>query len=317
MKKALLIGINYTSVSGNTLHGCINDIVNMSNILVSKFGYDSSNVTMLRDDSTNANMMPTKANMLAQLNAFAVSSSNCSEIWIHYSGHGSQVMDRSHDEASGFDDVIVPVDFKSNGFIIDDDLQTILSNFKCRTFILLDSCYSGTGCDLEWGFEYIGNRFRRTQNNRVSFQNKNVYMYSGCKDTQTSADIYDTTDKQYEGAFTAMFLRALKNNNYNVTLFKLYQDTCTLLAKDRYIQKPILSSSSNNPVYTLTKTVSTPVVRSNTITTPTVAVKSSMKDILLGNIDIEPLQPVKSIIYSYNDIDQIKNNMKNIMLGNL
>ena len=312
MKKALLIGINYYSVPGNTLNGCINDIKNMSTILTSKFGYDASNVTMLRDDATTLSMMPTRANMLAQLNALIAASANYSEIWIHYSGHGSQVIDRNGDEKDGLDEVIVPVDFRKNGYITDDTLRDILSKSKCRTFILLDSCHSGTGCDLEWSFEYTGNGFVRTQNNRATISNTQIFMISGCKDSQTSADIYDTTDKQYEGAFTDMFLKALKQNNYNVSLSKLYKDTWVLLANNRYSQNPILSSTSSNPVYTLI-----PTTTRSDVTTPISTkevVQNNMKDIILGNIiDNQSVPIVKTLIYSQNNTEQIKNNMKNIL----
>ena len=312
MKKALLIGINYYSVPGNTLNGCINDIKNMSTILTSKFGYDASNVTMLRDDATTLSMMPTKANMLAQLNELMAASANYSEIWIHYSGHGSQVIDRNGDEKDGLDEVIVPVDFRKNGYITDDTLRDILSKSKCRTFILLDSCHSGTGCDLEWSFEYTGNGFVRTQNNRATISNTQIFMISGCKDSQTSADIYDTTDKQYEGAFTDMFLKALKQNNYNVSLSKLYKDTWVLLANNRYSQRPIFSSTSSNPVYTII-----PTTTRSDVTTPISTkevVQNNMKDIILGNIiDNQSVPIVKTLIYSQNNTEQIKNNMKNIL----
>lgn len=312
MKKALLIGINYYSVPGNTLNGCINDIKNMSTILTSKFGYDASNVTMLRDDATTLSMMPTRANMLAQLNALIAASANYSEIWIHYSGHGSQVIDRNGDETDGLDEVIVPVDFRKNGFITDDTLRDILSKSRCRTFILLDSCHSGTGCDLEWSFEYTGNGFVRTQNNRTTISNTQIFMISGCKDSQTSADIYDTTDKQYEGAFTDMFLKALKQNNYNVSLSKLYKDAWVLLANNRYSQNPIFSSSSSNPIYTLIPTTTRSDV-TKPISTKEV-VQNNMKDIILGNIiDNQSVPIVKTLIYSQNNTEQIKNNMKNIL----
>lgn len=36
------------------------------------------------------------------------------------SGHGSQVKDRDGDEVDGFDEVILPVDFRKAGIITDD-----------------------------------------------------------------------------------------------------------------------------------------------------------------------------------------------------
>ena len=91
MKCALLVGINYTSVPGVTLSGCIDDVVNMKTAIVSKFGYNPANVVVLRDDvMTDVAHLPTKANILACLRSLISKSNQCTEIWVHYSGHGSQ-----------------------------------------------------------------------------------------------------------------------------------------------------------------------------------------------------------------------------------
>ena len=57
-KRALLVGINYLHSESNRLHGCINDVENMSEFLQSSFGFAASNITVLRDDNPDA--MPTK-----------------------------------------------------------------------------------------------------------------------------------------------------------------------------------------------------------------------------------------------------------------
>jgi len=118
-KKALLVGINYTSIPGITLKGCINDVVNMSHLLVDAFDYESANITVLRDDNNNKSLYPTRNNILNYLNNLVNQSGNLSEIWFHYSGHGSQVRDLNGDEADGLDEIIVPVDYRNNGFITD------------------------------------------------------------------------------------------------------------------------------------------------------------------------------------------------------
>lgn len=41
-------------------------------------------------------------------------------LFFHYSGHGGQSVDQDGDEASGYDDTILPADFKTAGEIIDD-----------------------------------------------------------------------------------------------------------------------------------------------------------------------------------------------------
>jgi len=249
MKLGLLIGINYTSEPEAKLQGCINDIKNMSTILISKYGYDASNITMLRDDDPTK--MPTRSAMLSALNDLVIASQSklCTEVWIHYSGHGSRIKDTNGDESTGLDSIIIPVDYKTAGIILDDLIFQYISQIKCPTMIMMDSCNSGTVCDLEWSFEYLnGTRFRRTRNSSKirMIQNPNIIMLSGSKDTETSADIYDPEDKQYEGAFTDAFLRALKNNQYKGPIWTVYRDTCAGLKKNGYTQKPMFSGTSSN-----------------------------------------------------------------------
>ena len=136
-KKALLIGCNYSTDLNNKLYGCINDVVNMSNTLVDAFDYDLNNITILRDDSKNQSNLPTRSNIMNHLNALANNSGHLSEIWFHYSGHGSQVQDKNNDETDRLDEVIVPTDFKTAGTIADDEIFDILKKIsvKCRVIL--------------------------------------------------------------------------------------------------------------------------------------------------------------------------------------
>jgi len=249
-KYALLIGCNYINVPGCRLYGCINDIENMRDMLVANMSFKPENITMLRDDLTG-DLVPTRSAIIRELMSIVQKSANAAEVWIHYSGHGSQVVDRNRDEISGRDSCIVPVDFFNTGFIIDDEILRIIRGIKCPAVILSDSCYSATVCDLPYSIEYLyGTTFRFSRNNNAAIPNPKIIMMSGCKDTQTSADIYDGEHGEAEGAFTDAFLRALKKNNYRASLAKVYVDTLTWLANNRFSQKPILSSSTAMPSWT-------------------------------------------------------------------
>ena len=247
VKKALCVGINYYKTNYQ-LYGCINDAVNVRNMLIDAYDFNPSDIILLTDDSTNAYTMPTRANILNNLQNLVNNSANCSEIWFHYSGHGSQIVDRSNDEADKRDEVIVPYDFAKKGFIVDDEIFAILRNSKCKTIVLFDSCNSGTVGDLPWNFEYKSpTSFNRTVTNSNKVDNSNIFMLSGCKDSQYSQDFYSTYDKQYQGAFTNAFLNCLRKNKHNVELFALYRDICLYLSQLKMTQLPLLSSSSSTP----------------------------------------------------------------------
>jgi hypothetical protein len=259
MKKALLIGIRYFDISGVTLNGCINDIQNINNMLIDAYDYDSSNIIMLRDDSEEY-MQPTRANILLTLDTIVRQTSNLDEIWIHYSGHGSQIKDNNGDEVDGLDDVLVPVDYQTTGYIADDEILIMIKNIKCKAIIIFDCCHSGTICDLPWSYEFTSSKdesmeYIKSGNNDVVIDNKNIYMISGCKDYQTSADTFDNSSNQFVGALTTSLIDCLRYNKHDVDIMTLYRDVCVYLLTFGYKQIPILSSSSTSPDYSFKKSV--------------------------------------------------------------
>jgi hypothetical protein len=265
MKKALLVGINYINDPQNRLYGCINDIVNTTDVLTKVYGYPQSNIINLRDDSNNAALYPTRENILSNLTRLIAESGTLSEIWFHYSGHGSQVKDTNGDEIDGLDEVLVPIDFRQKGFITDDEIFNIVKNSKCKTMLIFDCCHSGTICDLQWSFEYKNGPFLKTMNTNKILPNKNIVSISGCKDTQTSADAYDTDAKQGIGAFTYSLLHCLRENNYGIDILKLHRAICNYILSCGFTQIPMLSCSSVVPMYKFTKYVSsTTTIKTNT-----------------------------------------------------
>ncbi len=259
IKRAILIGSNYQATPSAKLQGCIHDILNVSYTLVDAYGYKPENITMLRDDVNTA--LPTRANILTTLRNAMAASASYSELWIHYSGHGTQVKDKNGDESGtgivggdGMDEAIVPSDFMTAGFITDDEIYAILNTSKCPTLVFFDSCHSGSACDLPYSINYVNGAFQKSVSSRnTNMTNSQVIMMSGCRDPQTSADAYNDYSKSAEGAFTMTFLTALRKNDHNADIMKVYGDICAGLIKGRYTQIPVLSSSVSNPSYVFTR----------------------------------------------------------------
>jgi len=257
-KKALLIGINYYDTPSVSLKGCVNDVINMRNMLIDAYGYDSANITVLRDDATNAADKPTAANIVSKLASIISQSASLQEIWIHYSGHGSQIKDTNGDEADQLDEVIVPADYSRAGLITDDMIFNIVKQSKCPTLLLFDSCNSGTVCDLMWNFTSVSEtRVRTVKTNKMAITNPNLYCFSGCRDEQTSADVYSTTSQQACGAMTSAMIECLRWNKHNTDIKKLYNDVVAFMIQNKMTQVPQLSSSSEVPVYQITRALST------------------------------------------------------------
>ena len=69
----------------------------------------------------------------------------------YFSGHGSRVKDKDHDEVDGFDETLCPVDYESAGKILDDEINAIIVRPLPRAATLhaiVDACHSGTVLDL-------------------------------------------------------------------------------------------------------------------------------------------------------------------------
>lgn len=270
-KFALLVGINYTDTSSQ-LNGCINDAENLRGLLIDKFNYLPENIVMLRDDSDDSKVKPTKQNIINNFNLLVnkATKEGFTELWFSYSGHGAYEYDKSGDEKDFYDEVICPLDYETAGMIVDD---YIYENFIAKLpstvtlFGLMDCCHSGTIFDLPYLYT-----------TRVTSNNKNkpsatVISISGCRDNQTSADAY--IEDSYEGAMTWSFLNALNNANYNITLKNIVERMRALLLTNKYTQVPMLAVSIPTDVdrYLIKSSEISPVVP----TTPITVVKKSIK----------------------------------------
>jgi hypothetical protein len=187
---------------------------------------------------------------------------------VHYSGHGTQIRDTNGDEPDRLDECIVPSNYNVAGFITDDDLFAIIKNAKCQMILCFDSCNSGTTCDLQYSINYNNGSLAATVNNSRFIAGTNIFMLSGCRDPQTSADAYDTVARQGCGAFTHSLLEMLRANVHNVSLLKLYVDVCAYLKRSGFTQIPVLSSTVPNPFafsFVRVNPVGTPLTTTKTV----------------------------------------------------
>ena len=148
MKKALLIGINYTGQSAQ-LNGCVNDINNVQNLLIKNWGYQQSNITSL----LNANA--TEDNIMKGIDKLTVGCKAGDTLFFYYSGHGAPVANTQNADKGEQDDALIPTDYTKNGVIVDDWLYTNLA-MKVPEGVTLwafaDCCHSGTMFDLKYNW---------------------------------------------------------------------------------------------------------------------------------------------------------------------
>ncbi|OAP65482.1 metacaspase-1A [Fonsecaea erecta] len=248
-RKALLIGINYFGQRGQ-LRGCINDVKNMSTYLNQNFGYAREDMVILTDDQQNPMSQPTKANILRAMHWLVKDARPNDSLFFHYSGHGGQTPDLDGDEEDGYDEVIYPVDFRTQGHIVDDEMHRIMVKPLqpgVRLTAIFDSCHSGSALDLPGMASSAMGLFKRAANgNNVYERNKqtktspaDVIMWSGSKDEQTSQDA--NIGGEATGAMSWAFVTALKKNPHQsyVQLLNSIRDELA----SKYTQKPQLSCS--------------------------------------------------------------------------
>ena len=233
-KKALLIGINYENTSAQ-LSGCINDVSMIGDYIKQK-GFI---VTLLTDKTEKK---PTKNNIIKELETFLSNSLENDILYFHYSGHGSNIIDKNGEELDGKDETIVSKDLQN---ITDDELISIIRNKlpKNRTLIaVFDSCHSGTVLDLKYNIEY--QTLQISDNTKYTDIDPNIIMISGCRDSQFSQECLTSTG--VNGLLTwALYETLTKLTNQNNQSFKsIYVSLSKLLKEVGAIQIPQLSMGS-------------------------------------------------------------------------
>ena len=238
VKKALLIGINYETndSSDDDLRGCVNDVNNLQDYLLNKCMFMENQMTIL----TGADA--TKENIINELNELVHFAHNnvVSELWLSYSGHGSQV--NSFTESDGKNEVLCPVDYLRNGIISDDYLKTQFLEKLPKTtklFVVMDCCHSGSNMDLTYAIEN-GDIINRHE----SEIDAKVVKLSGCLDSQVSMDAYNHKMKEFQGAFTDAFI----HTNGNCETCELVNNINTYLQTKKYAQISQLSFSKKELV---------------------------------------------------------------------
>lgn len=228
-KKALYIGITYENTKFQ-LNGCINDVLLMKNIL-EKRGFTSILLT------EKSEIKPTKQNIILQLENFLSSSQDGDILYIHYSGHGSNVLDYNNDENDGRDETIVTSDFNH---ITDDEFHNIIKTkltTKSKLFAVFDSCHSGSVLDLK----YIFNNSNLEKVKEEEDLKPSVVLISGCKDDQYSQEV--TTMYGSHGLLTQTLYTNISQIN-NISWLQLYTNIKGMLNKMGASQIPQLSCSS-------------------------------------------------------------------------
>ncbi|KAL6646065.1 hypothetical protein ACP70R_017673 [Stipagrostis hirtigluma subsp. patula] len=141
---ATLVRCNY----GGTRYerGCINDVLAMRDVLVSRFGFAPADVTVLTDGDGHAAVLPTGANVKRALADMVARASPGDVLFFHYNGDGTLVPPVK--SGHGEDEAIVPCDFN---LITDVDFRELVDRMPRGASFTMVSCHSGGLMDNEKG----------------------------------------------------------------------------------------------------------------------------------------------------------------------
>jgi hypothetical protein len=262
-KRALLIGINRYQIPGADLRGCVNDVENMAAALEDLYGFRTSDIETIADFDA------TKKAMQAGIRGLVKAGRKGDVLFLHYSGHGSNVPDDDGDEADHRDEILCPTDLDWKDPFRDDWLRRTFDTLRpgVSLTVVMDCCHSGTNTraidppDAPVVPRYLPNpwdimaaesgrklkgrvtgRLRRTPPRKGGPDVVAVTMpetlVAGCRDTQTSADAY--IDGSYNGALTWSLVSALRTTSGALTCRELHARSVALLRKGKYEQVPQL-----------------------------------------------------------------------------
>lgn len=248
---ALLVGITYPNTK-MSLPGCDDDVADIRSFLKRK-GWSDESIHVLSDGKVDGAKLlkPTLENITAQFDKLLrwTWDNKDGEVFIHYSGHGSQMADDTWvfdttKNTMKFEDANTEVSFVSSDLkpIRYDFVQKILSQIPkwFDVFCLFDACHSGNTMDLEYrcsldndcGYDHTG-----AKNDIVA----NVVVLSGCNDEETCVGRF--SGKWY-GAMTYAFLTLAAHmerfcNRVDQATFLEYMQIMTT----QFPQVPQISSS--------------------------------------------------------------------------
>ncbi|XP_059653313.1 metacaspase-1-like isoform X2 [Cornus florida] len=271
-RRALLCGVSYNNRKIK-LKGTMNDVGRMRSLLVDQFNFPSDSIFVLAEDLNFPNRIPTKQNVQKGLKWLVEDCQSGDSLVFYFSGHGLRQPDFDGDEVDGFDETLCPVDFKTAGMILDNEINnTIVKPLKegVTLHAIIDTCHSGTILDLEHVYDRKNRKWvdnKPPSGAKKSTSGGHAICFSACEDHQLAADTNAFSGKEMAGAMTFNFVKAIKSHpqiSYGELLNYMHEEIEAALRKAgclnnkilnkmfrrRMIQEPQLSSSKEFNVET-------------------------------------------------------------------
>ncbi|XP_068641153.1 metacaspase-1-like [Aristolochia californica] len=256
-KRAVLCGVSY-KFTRNELKDSADGVNCMRVLLRNKFGFPDDCILVLSEDEKNPDRTPTKQNIRNAMRWLVLGCLPGDSLVFHFLGHGSQQIDCSGDEADGYDEALCPMDYETQGNIIDDEInETIVRPLPrgAKLHAIIDASHSGTALDLPFVCRMgrTGSYQWVNQSPACSYKGTSGGMavsFSSCNDNQTSMGASAYQVKNTTGAMTCCFIEALEREP-KATYGRLLNAMRTASKEMK------AGAQTRNPIYALVRKVLT------------------------------------------------------------
>ena len=236
-KRALVIGIGkqedsaWNKINGDKDVPYVLEILNVAN-------YEQI-ITCVNEEATKAGIV----------SAFQTLTQSCQPndiVYIHYSGHGQQMKDKSNDEVDILDECWIPYDayrkpsdtYRGEKHLVDDEVNMLLTNIRNKIggggkmLVVVDACHSGdatrgrgeTARGVEDIFETVKSCLgfsSNEQNTNIKSNAERWITLSACESKQVNIEMKSPT----AGKLTYAIYSKVKNREFgnNEEFFKRLQ----------------------------------------------------------------------------------------------
>ncbi len=256
---ALLIGINDYSASRlapvnvtvsprgvQNLHGAVNDIESMREMLIARFAFDTKDVVLLPDQNA------TRKAILQRLGQLERQARKDDVILFYYSGHGSHVPNSRSREADKLDESIVPADTRAGAADIrDKELRRFFNRILdrgARLTVIFDSCYSGSGArglPVEGFFRSVRPAVREALDGGDDGprpEARGALVLSAAEDRQVAREIRDATGRS-RGLFSWALLHAMRRSTPGERASETFLRAQAIVRAEAAGQDPVMAGS--------------------------------------------------------------------------
>nr|GMC81297.1 metacaspase-1-like isoform X1 [Ipomoea batatas] len=241
-KRALLCGVTYKN-NRFKVRGSLQDVKSMQELLLQHFSFQQSSILVLA--GINAKFLslqfksnvkfawlfakiaqiaeekpyipPTRKNIIDALKWLMKNLQPGDSLVFYFSGHGFRQPNFAGDELDGFDETICPLDFRTEGMILDNAINDIIVKPLApgiKLHAIVDACHSGTVLDLPRLYKRKEKKWTDNKPPSGACKSTNGGMaicLSACQDYELAADTNAfSSGKDTTGAMTYTLIKAIK-----------------------------------------------------------------------------------------------------------